>query len=50
LRPLEYTVRESEEGVRVDWFYESGEERVRVVRVVYRVKGAIRQRETGDHL
>jgi hypothetical protein len=50
LKPLEYTVRESEGGVRVDWVYESGEERVRVVRVVYRVKGAIRQRETGDRL
>jgi hypothetical protein len=36
--------------VRVYWVYESGEERVRVVRVVYRVKGAIRQRETGDRL
>jgi len=50
LKPLKYNVSESWEGVRVDWVYEAGEERVRVVRVVYRVKGAIRQRETGDHL
>jgi hypothetical protein len=50
LKPLEYTVSESEKGVRVDWFYEQGQDEERVFKVVYRVKGAIRQRETGDRL
>jgi hypothetical protein len=50
LKPLEYTVSESEKGVRVDWFYEQAQDEERVFKVVYKVKGAIRRYEGGDQL